>query len=241
MKKALIIGSVILIFLFIAVHFAEPMVGRLKIIPVDFVPNKESTVDLRSQIDGLEAKYSADCEKLLAVFLSDLEKNIDPDFVKANSAIPGVIGDLCKFNVCVKLCYKAAKDKIKGTHDFEDAYKATMDASIIQPCVHANAVASDMLQTLQVRLKERHAQYVTELATACNNNASDGNISSKALETLQNSLNTFEGTIKKAHCEKVLAGVGIAFEVFFIRETCKYIIKLSLLIINQIISDLICR
>ena len=225
MKKAFIISSVILILLFLAAYFVKPGAEGMKI-PLRPDSQQENTAALCRQIEEAEKKYNADCQELLSEFLPDLEKRTAPDFEKADRAVPGVVKELCSFKVCVKLCCKAVKDKIKGTHDFLDAYTAAMDAPIIRPCVHANLVASDMLQNLQLRLKERHARYLTDLATICSNDASDVKLPPKDLEKLQNCLETVAGTVQTTYLKKVMAGIGTAFEVVFIRESCGYIVKL---------------
>ena len=237
MKKIFTIGSVILILLFLAVCFIRPEFNGLKIIR-DAATRQKTTDRLRHQIEEQEARYNADCEKLLAAFVADLERNVSPDFDKASRAVPKVVDDLCGFKVCVKLCYKAAKDKIQGTHEFPDAYMAVMDAPIVQPCVHANAVASDMLQNLQQRLRERHAQYAADLAAVCRNENINGNLPAKDLENLQNCLETFAGKTFQAQLNKIMAGVGVVFEVIFIRESSRLIIKLLAKPVARICSSL---
>ena len=154
MKKLFIAGSVVLILLLIIARFTDPEAKGVKV-----TARSSSGAESRlcRQIDELEAKYNADCEKMRKEFLSVLERNVSPDFAKASNNVPKVVDDLCGFGVSVKLCYKAAKDKMTGSHDFMDAYMSVMNAPVIQPCVHANAVASDMLQTLHLRLSERHS------------------------------------------------------------------------------------
>ena len=223
MKNVFIAGSVILILLLAIVHFADPDAKGVKVTPRSF-SGAES--QLCRQIDELEAKYHSDCRKLMEEFSAALEKNVSPDFARASNNIPKVVDDLCGFGVSVKLCYKAAKDKMTGSHDFLDAYMSVMNGPVIQPCVRANAVASDMLQTLQLRLSERHSQYVTDLAAVCKKDDLDGILPSKDLENLQHCLEKFAGSAQKLHLETVMAGVAVVFEAFFIRETCKYIVKL---------------
>lgn len=151
MKKFFIIGSVILILFGIAVYLAKPGIAKTGTDTEKVNPHRIDEVDTNAlchRIDEQKAKYNADCRQLLSAFLADLEKNVAPDFARAEFAVPSVVNDLSGFKVCGKLCYKAAKDMMTGSHDFTDAFIATMDVPIIRSCVHANMVASDMLCTL---------------------------------------------------------------------------------------------
>ena len=128
---------------------------------------------LRQQVNQLTKDYQNDCHQLLVHFNNLLESNINPDFQIAKNAIPDVIDELCGLGTCVQFSYKAAKDKIMGTNDFDEAYMEVMNQSIIQPCLHANAVATEMLQLLKQQLQERQTKFAVDLASVCGNSAFD--------------------------------------------------------------------
>lgn len=219
MKKSFLIGSALLV-LFGMCCFLVPYFQK----KYSKYSAEAARVALRRQMDELNVKYNADCEKFLSAFSGELEEKISPDFDSAADSVPQVVGELCRFKVCMKLCYKAAKDKLRGTHDFADAYMSVLDKPVIQPCLHANAVATDMLQNLQQRLKERHAQYAMELAAVCKNTQNAARLS-ESQEELLNMLNEFSGSVQSAALKTTLAGVGVVLEAIFIRETCRYAVK----------------
>lgn len=219
------IGSVILISLFTLVHFMNPSVTRIKVQPKP-MSSFWNNDRLCRQIDDLQIAYDADCAKLLNEFQSEVARRVSPDFTKAHNSVSAAVDRLCGFGTCVKLCYKAAKDKIIGSHDFKDAYISVLDDPIIQPCIHANAVASDMLQKLHLKLKERHSQYVTDLASVYGKDMSANNLPAKDLETLQNCIGKLAGKTQKLNLNTILAGAGVSFEAIFIYQTYKCIIKL---------------
>ena len=181
-------------------------------------------VALRAQIDRLDAEYQEDCNRLLAQYLSLLESRIDPDFEEAKDAVPEVIDELSGLAVCVKFSYKAAKDKLRGTNDFEEAYMEIMNRPIVQPCLRANAIASDMLQTLNQQLKERYTRHAMDLAAACGD--SDDTAPSPDVERLLQCIHSVAATSSQLQQETLFALVGVAFEALFIRSTCSAIIRL---------------
>ena len=159
---------------FILIHSITPgsgSIGAHVVNPGRIRPETPETADnteaLRQEVNRLAADYQEDCSRLLAQYMDVLATNIDPEFKRAKDAVPRVVDDLSGFSACVRLSYKAAKDRIKGTRDFEDAYMAVIDGPIVQPCLRANLVASDMLQNLDRQLKERYARYAMDLAAAC--------------------------------------------------------------------------
>lgn len=219
MKKSFQIGSALLV-LFGICCFLVPYIQK----KYSKYSTEVARAVLRRQMGELNLKYNEDCGRLLSAFPEALEEKISSDFDRAADSVPQVVGELCRFKVCMKLCYKAAKDKLRGTHDFADAYMSVLDKPVIQPCLHANAVAEDMLQNLQQRLKERHAQYAMELAAVCKNTQDDARLSESQKELL-NKLCEFSGSVQSAALKTTLAGVGVVFEVIFIRETCRYAVK----------------
>ena len=223
-----LIGSILLLLGFAYIHWGSPKSIPIQLPGVQQEQSKTEkaydTVALRQQINRLAMDYQDDCNRLLEQYLNLLESNVTTDFEKANGAIPGVVDELSGIGACTKLCYKAAKDKIKGSHDFEDAYMEVMNQPIIQPCLRANAVATEMLQTLNQRLMERHTQYAMDLATVCGDNRNQ--ISAPDLERLQQCISTVAASSNKLQREKMFALVGVAFEAVFIRSTCRAIVKL---------------
>ena len=223
-----LIGSILLILGFAYIHWGSPKSVPIQLPGVQQEQTKPETaydtIVLRQQINRLAMDYQDDCNRLLGQYLNLLESNVSSDFEKANRAIPDVIDELSGIGACTKLSYKAAKDKIKGTHDFEDAYMEVMNQPIVQPCLHANAVATEMLQTLNQRLMERHTQYAMDLATVCGDNRNQ--ISAPDLERLQQCISTVAATSGRLQREKMFALVGVAFEAVFIRSTCSAVVKL---------------
>ena len=219
------IASLVLIALFAAVHFMRPLVSGIKLFP-NSIFQSENRRAIHQKIDEANAKYNDDCRKLLETFSSDLEKKVSPEFEKAEKSVPKVVEELCSFRVCLKLFYKAVKDRLFGTNDFEKAYREIMDVPVIQPCLYANIVANNMLQNLQLRLKERSSQYAMELATVCRGISFDNKPLSKNLEKFQTRLDEFSGSVQKFHMEKIVSSTGAVIEIIFFRESCKYILKL---------------
>ena len=191
---------------------------------------------LCQQINDLDIGYQEDCNRFMLQYMELLEFKIDSDFVKAKKSIPEVIDQLTGLNVCVKFCYKAAKDKLKGTNDFEEAYMDIINQPIVQPCLHANALASETLKTLDQHLKERYAQYAMDLAVVCGDTGEE--VSSPDVERLLQCINTVAASSSQFQQEKIFALVGVAFEAIFIRSTCNAIVKLFAGPVAKICSSL---
>ena len=219
---------VLLIIGFILIHsgiLRHSGINVSNIVPVQNYEEKQLDIDaLQMQINLLDKEYQDDCNRYMIQYLEFLEFKVEPDFQKAKKNIPDVIDKLTNLSVCVKFSYKAAKDKLKGTNDFEDAYMDVMKEPIIQPCFHANVLATEMLQTLNQHLKERYAKLTMDLAVVCGetNNA----VPSPDVERLLQCINDVSSTSTQLQQEKLIALVGVAFEAVFIRSTCNAIVKL---------------
>lgn len=234
------VGTLLLLVAFAIVHSGlfqkQRFITPILTIEIMDQDNSLDTVGLQQQVNRLDAEYQNDCDRLLDQYLNLLESNIDPNFEKAKNAIPDVIDKLSGLGICVKFSYKAAKDKLKGTNDFEEAYIEIMTPPIIQPCIQANATASEMLQILNQRLKERYTQYAMDLAVACED--ADNQVSSPDIEQLLLCINSVASTSSQLQQEKLIALVGVAFEALFIRSTCSAIIKLFAGPVAKICSSL---
>ena len=218
---------------FILVHSITPSSGSIgpQVVNPERIKQEtpETTYDttaLRQQVSRLTMDYQADCNRLLAQYMNLLETNINPEFNQAKNAIPRVVDDLSGFSACVKLSYKAAKDKLKDTHDFEDAYMEVIDGPIVQPCLRANRVASEMLQNLNQQLKERYARYAMDLAAVCRESDEKTEIPPQDLSRLLTCIQTTAASSQKLQQVKLFAAVGVAVEAIFFRQTCSAIVKL---------------
>lgn len=225
MNRFFVVGSLLLLVLFAAVCFHRPEIADWNL---EQVPAKErlSPGELRRQFDRLQADYDADCEQLLRDFTKRLETESAGEFSCAKRAVPDVVNHLCRVKCSAKLCYKLAKDKVTGSSDFTDAYLAILDEPVIQPCLRANHIAGDLLQALELRLRERHAKYNVDAAFLCGENNSGVELPRADLTELRKSLSAFIGKCQTLHLTQAGATVGTAFELLFIRQSCSMIGKL---------------
>ena len=192
---------------------------------------------LLQQVNQLTRDYQNDCDQLLTQFMNCLESNVNPDFQKAKDAIQDVTDELCGLGTCVSFSYKAAKDKIKGTNDFDEAYMGIVNQPIVQPCLHANAVATEMLQTLNQQLMERHTQYAVDLAFACGDNSYQ--VPTPDVLRLQECINTVADSARSLQQQKAISIiVGLTLETIFIRSTCTALVKLFAVPVAKITGSL---
>ena len=181
---------------------------------------------LRQQIETLTNGYQADCSRIVAQYMNLLESSVDADFLQARNSIPRVVDELCGFRACVKLSYKAAKDKLKDTHDFQDAYMEVIDAPIVQPSLHAHRTADDTLRMLDQALKERYVRYTVDVAAACGQNVEQALIPPDDLDRLLLCINNVAEYSQEYQAQKLFAAFGVVFEAIFFRQTCKAIVTL---------------
>ena len=217
----------------IGAHFVSP--GRIK----PETPAKTyDTTALRQQINRLTMDYQEDCNRLLAQYMDLLETNINPEYNQAKDAIPRVVDDLSSFSACVKLSYKAAKDSLKDTHDFDDALMEVIDGPIVQPCLRANHVANEMLRNLNQQLKERYARYAMDLAEVCSESGENADIPQQDLSRLLECITTTAASTKELQTEKLFAAVSVVVEAVVFRQTCSAIVKLFAKPVATICSSL---
>lgn len=237
-RNVFLIGTIVLIFGFTLIHWKKTQTSPL----IQSIPEEAEFVEgetpasapgpkydsrfLRQQIETLTNGYQADCSRIVAQYMNLLESNVDADFLQARNAIPRVVDDLCGFGACVKLSYKAAKDKLKDTHDFQDVYMEVIDAPIIQPSLHAHRTADEMLQMLNQTLKERYVQYTVDVAAACGQNVEQALIPESDLDRLLLCINNVAAYSQQYQAQKLFAAFGVVFEAIFFRQTCKAIVTL---------------
>lgn len=234
-----LIGTIALVLGYFMVHAKKPEPAPvIQALPEETVSETETSASasapgptydsryLRQQINTLTAGYHADCSRIVAQYMNLLESNVDADFSQARNSIPRVVDDLSGFGACVKLSYKAAKDRLKDTHDFQDAYMEVIDAPIVQPSLHAHRIANDMLQMLDQQLKERYSRYAVDLAAACDRNVRQELIPPSDLDRLLGCINNVAAYSRRYQQEKLFAAVGVVFEAIFFRQTCKAIVTL---------------
>ena len=181
---------------------------------------------LRQQIEMLTNGYQADCSRIVTQYMNLLESNVDSDFSQARNSIPRVVDDLSGFGACVKLSYKAAKDRLKDTNDFQEAYMEVIDGPIVQPSLRAHRTANEMLQMLDQRLKERYAQYSVDLAAACGRGVQESQIPASDLARLEECISNVAAYAQRYQAQKLMTAVGVAVEAIFIRQTCSAIVTL---------------
>ncbi len=189
-------------------------------LPVDVEVSPVQVEHLRRDITILTEDYQSDCERLLAKFMSHLEESVAADFAKADAAVPQVVSDLSGFGNCMSLSYKAAKDKIMGTNDFGKRLEDVIKPAVLSPCAHAYQLADDQLRTLNQRLQERSMEYVQSIAALNSQYGGDvGLDSEKVFKEFGESLDRFQKLVVEKQMKTVGAGIGVAFEVLFIRST----------------------
>lgn len=239
MNKTLFIGSLfVIVLLFVIDFFPFSGVQGVKITGEKSVASKDDTAELCRKLDKINAVYNSDCDQILSEFFKDLEKTVSQDFARAGRAVPDVVKKISGFRVCAKLCYKLAKDKLKKTNDFTNAYMEVLNDPIIQPCLHANAAASGKLQLLEQRLRERSLRYAEEVASVCSTPDSDVKLPKTDLENLQRCMDAFIADSQKLNIQKTVVAAAGAFEVIFIRESCKSLMKLFAKPVLKICSSL---
>lgn len=239
MNKALWVGSLFVIALLVLVDFFPyTRVQGIKITRAESEISRNDRAELCRKLDKIHAAYNFDCDQILAEFFKDLENTVSPDFARAERAVPGVVKKMSGFRVCVKLCYKLAKDKLKKTNDFRDAYQDILNDPIIQPCLRANAAASGKLQLLEQRLRERSLRYAEEAASICSTPDLEGKLPDADLEHLQQCMDAFIADSQKLNVQKTVVAAAGAFEVIFIRQTCNSLMKLFAKPVFKICSSL---
>lgn len=213
----MVIGSAILIAAYAWIHFSTP---------------KLKAPQIQQQADTIYEEYQSDCNQLLADFMLLLETNVEPDYLQAKAAIPDTADKICGLWTCVKLCYKAAKDKLSDTHDFDDAFYSLLEEPIVQPCRHANEVASNELNNLNQRLKERYTKYAVDLAATCDLNHNDQQTVQPDIESYFETTKAFSlnGQIDKM----VTMFIGVPLEIIFFRETIQTATKLFVVPVARI-------
>ena len=237
MKTAYVFCSLLLIAAFAAIYFLMPQ-SEGNTTYIAKTPAPATGRALNSEIDAITDNCNSDCEKMLAEFMNALEEKISPDFAKADQAVPGVVKELSSTDVCLKLTCKAVKDKIKGTNDFRDAYIGVMQDPVIQPCLQADATAFDMLEALELRIKERHSQYAMELASACKDESCAMTRPEEDIKRLEACIESFAKRTEENSFKNTWAVIGGAMEVIFIREAYTAIIKLFVKPVTKICSSL---
>lgn len=236
MKKSvryviMVVGSAILIAAYAWIHFSAPKIQEApKDPPLQTNANRNQVIG--NQADSIYEKYQSDCDQLLADFMLLLEKQIEPDYLKAKTAIPETADRICGLQTCVRLCYKAAKDKLSDTHDFDDAFYSLLEEPIVQPCGHANEVASNELNNLNQRLKERYIEYGVALAAVCD-------LSHDGQQTVQPDIESYFDTTKEfllnRQIDKIVTlFVGVPLEIILFRETIQAAIKLFVVPVARI-------
>ena len=225
MRRIFIPCALLLLVLFAALSFYCPGIAVWKM-PRIQTKSALSSGELRRHFDRLQADYEADCEQLLRDFTKRLEAETGREFTRADQAVSHVADELSSMRCSAKLCYKLAKDKLTGSQDFPEAYLAVLDKPVIQPCLHANSIAKDLLQNLELLMRERYTQYSADVALLCGENNSRVEFPRSDLVELQKTLSSFIGRGQQLHLAQAGATIGTAFELLFIRQSCSLIMKL---------------
>ncbi len=221
------------IVVLVAVLFALPS-GQKTTTKPKMKLNPEQSEKLRKDITELTAAYQSDCDKLLAGFMTQVETAITPDFVKAHNAVPQVVKQVSGFGNCVSLSYKATKDKLTGSHDFDTTLQDALKPTVLEPCAHAYQVANDQLSTLYLRLQVREMQYVQEIAALGREYHDVGLDHAAVFQELEKSLNNFQKLTVETQRNTIFAGIGVAIDSLFIRSTVSAAHKLFMGIIGKL-------
>ena len=104
----------------------------------------------RQKVLQEERKFQQKNNELLDDFEFKLREILNRNFDAAENAIPSVVKDLSGFGACNKLCYKMAKDKIKGTSDAQDAIEEAIN-KVLDHCSAGTAeeIRNSSVLTLQ--------------------------------------------------------------------------------------------
>ena len=227
MNKVLLAGLLsVLAVLFVMeiVLFSADQDGKI-FFPRLFVA-KIDPAELKCRLDNINAAYHRDCDQYLADFLKDLDREVSPDFAYAERSVSGVIRKISDFRAWIRLCCKLAKDQFKKTNDFNNFCIGILNDPIIQPCLHANAVASGRLQMLEQSLQERSLVYAREIAAVCRKADSNLQLPKTDLKNLQQCLKGVISDSRQLNVQKTVVAVAGSFELIFIRQTCATLMKL---------------
>ncbi|MCQ2377800.1 MAG: hypothetical protein MJ016_01130 [Victivallaceae bacterium] len=223
MKKAVFISiAVIALAALVFCYFRKPSVFPVKLSPLATTTLNDSA--LSEIVTQITADYQSDCKRLLQQFDADLKRAVAPHFDQARNAVPETVGELSKFKACAKMCYKAAKDQLTGSNDFAPAFIEAIDEPIVQPGLRANAVADEMLKTLQLRLQERSMQYAADLASTCEMEKTQG--ASRNVAALEKCVTAIAQTTQELQRKTIIATLSVAMEAVFIRSTCSAVCAL---------------
>ena len=221
MKRILYpVAFLALIVVFVVVHSCRSASGPIRVPRLTrSAAAPAASGKIRQQLDAAHASYRRDCLRLQQEFRDSLRPAVAPDYARARDGVEPSVSILSGFGACFKMCCKAVKDQVSGTSEFADAFQEVIHGPILIPCARANRTADDRLQTLKLKLEERRVQYAVEVIETCRNTNVDVKQPDTDLKSLEASLGKSLTATHELQISKVMATVGAAMEVVFIKST----------------------
>ena len=180
---------------------------------------RELEEKFRQKVLQEEIKYQQKNNELYNDFESKLQEIINRNFDAAENAIPSVVKDLSGFGACNKLCYKMAKDKIKGTSDAQDAIETAIN-KVLDHCSAGTAEVDSLLKDYEIRLAENSNQFRASIAEDLNN-PEYISLDTSAIKKIAQDINAIHSSVYQNVTCTVAAEVGAAIELLLIRTTCQ--------------------
>lgn len=180
---------------------------------------RELEEKFRQKVLQEETKYQQKNNELFNDFESKLQEIVNRNFGAAENAIPLVVKDFSGFGACNKLCYKMAKDKIKGTTDAQDAIEASLN-KVLEHCSAGTAEVDNLLKNYDILLAENTNQFRASIAEELKN-PEYINLDTSAIKKLAQNINSIHTTVYRNVTCTVAAEIGAGLELLFIRTTCQ--------------------
>ncbi len=171
----------------------------------------------RQKVLQEERKFQQKNNELLDDFEFKLREILNRNFDAAENAIPSVVKDLSGFGACNKLCYKMAKDKIKGTSDAQDAIEEAIN-KVLDHCSAGTAEVDSLLKDYEIRLAENSNQFRASIAEDLKN-PEFISLDTSAIEKIAQDIVKIQSSVYQNVQSAIAAEVGAALELLFIRTT----------------------
>ena len=173
----------------------------------------------RQKVLQEEMKYQQKNIELFNDFEIKLREIINRNFDAAENEIPSVVKDFSGFGACNKLCYKMAKDKIKGTTDAQDAIETSLN-KVLDHCSAGTAEVDNLLKNYEIRLAENSNQFRASIAEELKN-PEYISLDTSSIEKLAQDINIIHTSVYRNVTSTVAAEIGAGLELLFIRTTCQ--------------------
>lgn len=234
MKKKtnwLYLAAMILVLILAVVSYKASLYPEensgLKVTPTEESPVSEDPSEItraleekfRQKVLQEEMKFQQKNNELLDDFESKLREIINRNFDAAENAIPSVVNDFSGFGACNKLCYKMAKDKIKGTSDAQEAIEESLNKAL-DHCSSGVAEVDNLLKNYEIRLAENSNQFRASIAEELKN-PEYISLDASIIKKIAQDINIIHTSVYRNVTSTVVAEIGAALELLFIRTTCQ--------------------